>query len=265
MSNSVPQVGFVLVHGGVHDSRCWQPLLDHLAYPAVTVDLPGRGHRPADLATVTIGSWVDAIVDDLDACPFTHVVLVGHSLAGVTIPAAAGRRADRVAHLVFLASTVPPEGKSVLEAIPWPVRQVVGHQLRRNPAGLRLPQWLPRAIFCNDMTPAQTAKTLAELVPEAVTPFYERVSRHNVSETVPSTWILTLRDRAMPLRAARRQIRNLGPARVFALDAGHNVFTTQPAELAFLLNGIARDLFDRAAGTRHHAVPAAEEEARRPS
>ena len=36
----------VLVHGGGFDSRCWDPLLPHLAGPAIAVDLPGRGVTP---------------------------------------------------------------------------------------------------------------------------------------------------------------------------------------------------------------------------
>ena len=42
-------VGVVLVHGSGMTSACWEPLLPLLQTPAIAVDLPGRGRRPADL------------------------------------------------------------------------------------------------------------------------------------------------------------------------------------------------------------------------
>jgi pimeloyl-ACP methyl ester carboxylesterase len=213
----------------------------------VTVDLPGRGRRPADLTSVTIASWIDAIVEDIDTSGFDRVILVGHSLAGLTIPAAAARRPHLVAHLVFLSSTVPPEGKSALHSMAWPIRLLVARYLRRNPKALQLSPWIARTVFCNDMNKAQTARTLAELVPEAVGPLREAVSRARMPQDVPRTWILSLRDRAIPVSAARREIRNLGGARVLPLEAGHNSFTTQSAALAVLLNGIAYEATGRAA------------------
>jgi pimeloyl-ACP methyl ester carboxylesterase len=216
--------------------------LEHLSLPAVTVDLPGRGRRPADLATVTIPSWIDAIVEDIDTSGFDRVILVGHSLAGLTIPAAAARRPNVVAHLIFLSSTVPPEGKSALHSMAWPIRLLVGRYLRRNPKALHLSPWIARTVFCNGMTKAQTTRTLAELVPEAIGPLREAVSRTGMPQDVPRTWILSLRDRAIPVFVARRQIRNLGGARVLPLEAGHHPFTTQPAALAVLLNRIAYEV-----------------------
>src|SRR5438105_2418180 len=185
--------GFVLVHGGAHDARCWEALLEHLSLPAVTVDLPGRGRRPADLTAVTIPSWIDAIVEDIDTSGFDRVILVGHSLAGIATPAAAARRPERVAHLVFLSGVVPPEGRSVLDSMAWPTRLMLARYLHRNPGGLHLPPRLARALFCNDMTRAQTTRTLAELVPEAVSPFRDVVSRAGMPHDVPRTWILNLR------------------------------------------------------------------------
>ena len=80
---------YVLVHGATFDGSCWDLLLPHLDGPAIAVDLPGRGSRPADLTQVTIQDFVDVVVDEIECCDLHDVVLVGHPLAGITLPGVA--------------------------------------------------------------------------------------------------------------------------------------------------------------------------------
>ena len=61
----------VLVHGGEHAADCWDLVVTELQRQEpelriLAVDLPGRGRTPGDLATVTIGEWVDSVVADID-------------------------------------------------------------------------------------------------------------------------------------------------------------------------------------------------------
>ena len=72
----------VLVHGGGFAASCWDRLVPLLPEPVVALDLPGRGSRPAPLVGLTIGHFVDAVVDTLEADDLRDVTLVGHSLAG---------------------------------------------------------------------------------------------------------------------------------------------------------------------------------------
>ena len=52
----------------------------------LAVDLPGRGDKPADLATVSVEDWVNSAVADIDDAGLGDVVVVGHSMAGLTVP-----------------------------------------------------------------------------------------------------------------------------------------------------------------------------------
>jgi len=81
----------VLVHGGGLGKDCWNPMLPFLDGHVLAIDLPGRGDRPADLSKVGIADFVDAVVDDLESHDLHDVVLIGHSLAGITIPQVAAR------------------------------------------------------------------------------------------------------------------------------------------------------------------------------
>jgi pimeloyl-ACP methyl ester carboxylesterase len=76
----------ILVHGGMCTAACWDPLMPHLAIPVIAVDLPGRGSRPADLATVTLDDCVQAVIDSADQAGFDRFVLVGHSLVPLLCP-----------------------------------------------------------------------------------------------------------------------------------------------------------------------------------
>jgi len=57
---------------------------------------------------------------------------------------------------------------------------------------------------------------------------------------VPRSWVLTTRDRALPVGRQRGFIRNVGGVdEVIPLDAAHEVMFTHPAELAATLVDVA--------------------------
>lgn len=99
--------GVVLVHGGTCAADIWDDVLPMLAFPAVAVDLPGRGSNPADLATVSLDDCVTAVLDAADAAGFRQFALVGHSLGGVTITETGYRHPERVRSVIYLGALVP--------------------------------------------------------------------------------------------------------------------------------------------------------------
>jgi Alpha/beta hydrolase family len=81
----------VLVHGGEHAADCWDLTVAQLRRRApelqvLAVDLPGRRSKPADLATVTVTDWVASVVADTEAAGLGEIVIVGRSIAGLTVP-----------------------------------------------------------------------------------------------------------------------------------------------------------------------------------
>lgn len=81
----------VLVHGGAHAGDCWDLTVDeiHRIAPEMTVlavDLPGRRGKPGDLRTLTIADSVNSVVADIEELGLGEVVVVGHSMAGLTVP-----------------------------------------------------------------------------------------------------------------------------------------------------------------------------------
>jgi pimeloyl-ACP methyl ester carboxylesterase len=110
------------VHGAYHGSWCWAPLraeLEQRGHRVLTVDLPceDRDAGTIEYADAAVEAFADAAHD---------LVLVGHSLGGLTIPLIATRRP--VARLVYLCAMLPRPGRShddVLRDepdmfVPWP-------------------------------------------------------------------------------------------------------------------------------------------------
>ncbi len=231
---------FVLVHGGAHTGVCWSRLTPHLDAPALAIDLPGRGARPAPLLELRIDDWVDAIVSDVASVQDGPVVLVGHSLAGMSLPRVAARVPERLARLVFISCTVPPEGRSPFDMLDPEIQALAGRADADAEPGI-LPELAARAMFCNDMDEEQTAFALAGLVPEAPGPIHEPSRLEGLGKGVPMTWVRNLRDAVVPPATQDGYVavlRAFGPVDVIDLDAAHNSMISRPEALAAVLNRV---------------------------
>lgn len=238
----MPGPALVLVHGGQHAADCWEPTIAELARrspdtPVLAVDLPGRGSRPADLGAVTVADWVDSVVADIDEAGFDDVVVVGHSMAGLTVPGVVARLGpDRVRRMILIAASVPPQGRSILDTLSGPLGWYARRAARRGTPSPPMPTLLARRSFCNGMTAEQREFTLARLYGESTRVTAEPTDRSALPRAVPRTWILTLRDRAQTPAVQRRSIAALGGVdEVIELDTCHDAMISTPAELATIL------------------------------
>jgi pimeloyl-ACP methyl ester carboxylesterase len=230
----------VLVHGGGLDSRCWDPLLPHLTAPAIAVDLPGRGRHPAPLASVTFADCAQAVAEDVDAAGFDEFVLVGHSLAGCSMPAMVGLLGERVRHAVFVACTVPADGTTCIDTLD-PEVQAYGRAAGAASEPQAMDAEMAKLVLGDDLDDAQFAWCVERLVPEAprltqevvdLTPFREHPA-------MARTWIRTMHDIIVPPEKQQRFAGNVGNCTTIDLEFGHMCMVGRPAETAAILNPIA--------------------------
>jgi pimeloyl-ACP methyl ester carboxylesterase len=144
MSNVNP--AFVFVHGAWHDAATWRlvtPLLEAGGHIVRALDLPGAGRnakaprsygrRPLDPAAFAIERSpnaevnqqdrtraVIALIDEVTRDQAGPVVLVGHSLGGLTASAVAEAIPERVSAVVYLTAFLLPPGMTAHTMIEHP-------------------------------------------------------------------------------------------------------------------------------------------------
>ena len=99
---------FLLIHG----AWCWDdliPELEALGHTARAIDLPSHGADKTPVAEVSLDSYARAIINAID----TPVTLIGHSMAGYPITAAAELAPEKINKLIYLCAYVPKAGMTL--------------------------------------------------------------------------------------------------------------------------------------------------------
>lgn len=228
---------FALVHGGQHGAWCWAFVIPELArrgHDAVAVDLPvgDAAAGAARYAEVVESSLRESGAD---------VVLVGHSLGGLTIPIVASLRPVR--RLVFLCAAYPEPGRSHFESLGAEPANLLGELTRQNlaepePDFHLSPPDVARAIFYHDCSRELQDWAIPQLRRQSRTPHRE-ITPLRTWPAAPRTLIHAADDRAIPIELARRRTRRLFGEDPMVIPGGHSPFLSRPGELADLLVHVA--------------------------
>lgn len=231
----------VLVHGGAHAADCWDLTVAEIQRlePELTVlavDLPGRRGKPGDLRTLTIADCVNSVVADIEDAGLKDVVVVGHSMAGLTVPGVAATLGpSRVREMIFAGACVPDEGAAMVDVVSLPMA-VIARRNAKKGGPYVLPSIAPRFLFLNGVPRARRRFMSGRLHPESSRLPVERVTRRDMPDAVPRTWILTLRDRTHTVKEQRASIEAIGGVQdVIDLDTCHGLMVSEPERLAEIL------------------------------
>lgn len=230
---------FGLVHGAGHGAWCWERLRPELAargHRAVAVDLPCEDPTAGARRYAEVVDGALPRVDDL--------VLVGHSLGGLTIPLVAALRPVR--RLVFLCALIPEFGRSladqvdadpalyhpVLRSHPGRLSDAAGTVWFRDEAAVR-------DVFCHDCEPADVRWVFSRLRRQAAAPRREPCP---LSAWPPGerAYVLCREDRAVSPAWSRRAAPGRLGVEPIELDGSHSPFVSRPAGLAAILDRLAR-------------------------
>jgi pimeloyl-ACP methyl ester carboxylesterase len=224
---------FALVHGAWHGSWCWEALTPELraaGHDVVTVDLP------CDEPSASFADYADEVLRVLEG-QSEDVVLVGHSLAGQTIPLVAAQRPLR--RLVYLCALLADPGRSLREQIQdEPDMLAPGYR-----QGVEVvddqgtTRWvhaqLARYTLYGDCSEELARAATSRLRPQATTPYDDVCALERLPGT-PAFYVLCTEDRLVNPDWSRRRAALQGIPLV-ELPGSHSAFLSKPAELSDLL------------------------------
>jgi pimeloyl-ACP methyl ester carboxylesterase len=234
---------FLLVHGSCHGAWCWHrvtPALAALGHRVRAIDLPAHGRDRTDPASATLDGYARAICDALDR----PAIVVGHSMAGYPITAAAERDPSRIAALVYLCAYAPRSGQSLAGMRRAGPRQPLAPALRIDDSRTTFsfdPAQID-ALFYHDCDPEAQSLAALCLCPEPVVPQETPLVLTARSGSLPRHYIRCLDDRAIPPEYQEVMAQSVPEAHRSVLPASHSPFFACPQALADRLHEISRSL-----------------------
>ncbi|TCK20769.1 alpha/beta fold hydrolase [Pseudonocardia endophytica] len=233
---------FVLVHGAWHRGSCWAPLVADLVRRGFRVEAPDM---PSDTSGHGAQDYADTVLAALGPGR-EPVVLVGHSLGGLTVPVAAERLGPgRVTAMVLLAAMTPVPGTSFIGRLrDEPGVMVEGYDrgVRRGEDGTTY--WPADAIadglyrgVADESSDAVVEAAAAGLRPQAWT-IGKEVTPLQAWPAARTVGVVCAQDRVADPDAFRRALADVR-ADVVDLPGGHFPMLTRTAELGDVLEGVA--------------------------
>ncbi len=233
---------FVFMHGGGQGSWVWGDTIAALALQSgntcrtLTLDAPGCGSkRDRDTHSIGYADIVAELLGDIEASGLRDIVLVGHSQAGTVMPKLAELRPDLFKRLIYTSCSSPLAGATISEMIGKGLQgeneTEVGWFVNANSLSA---DERYRTIFCHDMTPQQTEYLLAEMSKDArpKSSYTQRECRYDHLAIIPTSYVVILRDRALPAAWQERFAERFHANRNIRIDSGHQGMMTRPHALA---------------------------------
>lgn len=229
---------FLLIHGACHGAWCWRDVLPRLiaaGHSVRAIDLPAAGDDETPPEAVTLADYRDRVLSAID----DRAILVGHSLGGVSIAAAAAAAPDRVAALVYLAAWAPTKGERARDLrVRYGCETLLGAiRMSEDRSSSTFDEASLQPIFYHDCPDGTVDYARPRLKPQPTLPSTEPAAA--VPDQVVRHYIRCLGDRAIPAAAQIDMSRTWPADRVHDLDCGHSPFFAQPDRLAGLLDAIS--------------------------
>lgn len=210
------------------------PALAARGIAARAIDLPGHGEDRTPLAEVTLDGYARAILAAAREMHDGPVPVLGHSMAGYAIAAAAVMEPLLIERLIFLCAYVPEDGRSLVEMRKAGPRQPLAGAIRVSVDGISFTfaEEDQERLFYHDCPPEAVAFARARLTPQAIEPQATPLALSAAYQAIPADYIRCTGDRVIPPEYQSHMARGFAPGRVSDLASSHSPFLSMPGELA---------------------------------
>jgi len=238
----------ILIHGAFHTGQCWDLLAPRLVERGLEphpVTLSGHRGNPRAPSEVTMEVWGDDAIKRAEAIG-RPCLLLGHSMGGKVISAAAERRPELFSGVIWLTAFAVPYGRTdahVGPTIITPKMMEALGALEKQPDGSALfPTAMANEVFYNTCTPEIQAFAHQRFSPQPLGAMYEPFETSEARlGSVAKHYIECLQDAAVTIEGQRIQQSYMDFRSVHTLDTDHSPFYCQPAALADAIAAIAAD------------------------
>ena len=229
---------FLLIHGSCHGAWCWDDLIAHLAalgHDAIAIDLPSHGADTTPIGDVTLDLYARAII----AAIHEPVIVVGHSMAGYPITAAANLAPDKISALIYLCAYVPFANKTLGDMRRMAQSQPLLEAIQINPdkVSFSINPAMAADKFYHDVDPDRAAWAVNQLGAQPIKPQETPLAR---THSVPSHYIRCLDDQTIPSAMQVTMSSDWPPDTIHEMHTSHSPFLSDPSALAKILSAIAQ-------------------------
>lgn len=229
----------ILVHGAWSDASSWDavvPLLKAQGREVIAVNLAGHGNDTTSFATITFQTYVDQVKAAIGNR--THVILVGHSFAGMVISQVAEEIPTQISKLIYLAAGLPHDGDNLLGLAKQDPASHIGKYLTVDEAhgSATIAKEGVVDVFAAD-APQQVQEYLkANIKPEPLAPLATPVhlTEKNFG-SVKKVYIHTENDHAISYPAQQYMVKAGKVDKVYTLQSSHTPFISMPDKLADII------------------------------
>ena len=244
---------FVFVHGAWLGAWCWDKvsgILHEKGARTLSIDLPGHGNSTEPIEGQDIHTYAAAIVKVLEAQE-EPVILVGHSMGGMSISEAAAMAPDKVKKLVYVAAFLPKDGEANnfygdikgIQPMDWigMGHANIGVVLNEDETVMTLtPDFAVPALY-NDI-PEEIGRALCELHgPDTIASPYTAVHLNEAFDKIPKYYIKCSQDGILTVDIQEKMLAATPVKKLYELDAGHCPYISRAEELADALCDIQKD------------------------
>ncbi len=238
-AQNTQQPVFVLVHGAWHGGWCWEKVSEKLRAEGdlvYTPTLSGLGENKNMLdSTINLDTHIADIVNLIVNQNLHHVILVGHSYAGVVISGVADRIPERLEKLVYLDAMLAENGQSALSLNLQKDQGYFTKTAIDFDQGLSVPAPSSESFGLTDSIDIKWAN--GRLTSHPYRTFTEPlVLKHPFGNHLPLIYIACRNPELAVLEQFAERTKKSKTWKYYELKTGHDAMISMPAELSLLLS-----------------------------